>query len=172
MTITLRPASLEDVSVLQHLSEHAFREAFGHLYDPADLKMFLDEHYAVSTVEREVAGTQCEHRLAWDDMALVGYCKLERPSGFSAYSDAAHPIALNQLYTDPAATGRGIGAALMKWALAYARDQGHDAMQLSVWSENARAQRFYKQYGFAHIADIDFYVGNHRDDEYLYELRL
>ncbi|MEC8178679.1 MAG: GNAT family N-acetyltransferase, partial [Pseudomonadota bacterium] len=65
-----------------------------------------------------------------------------------------------------------IGAALMDWAMAEARERGHDAVQLSVWSENFGAQRFYQRYGFAKIADIDFWVGNHRDDEFLYELRL
>jgi ribosomal protein S18 acetylase RimI-like enzyme len=45
-------------------------------------------------------------------------------------------------------------------------------MQLSVYSENLGAQRFYQRYGFEHVADIDFWVGNHRDDEFLYELKL
>ena len=82
------------------------------------------------------------------------------------------PVALQQLYTDPARTGQGIGAALMDWALAEARALQADAVQLSVWSENVAAQRFYARYGFAKIADIDFFVGNHRDDEFLLELRL
>ena len=32
--------------------------------------------------------------------------------------------------------------------------------------------RFYARYGFEKIADIDFCVGSHRDDEFLLELRL
>jgi ribosomal protein S18 acetylase RimI-like enzyme len=97
---------------------------------------------------------------------------MRRPSWYVEHSDAANPIALGQLYTDPTMTGRGIGAALMDWALSLAREDGHDAIQLSVWSENYGAQKFYQRYGFAKIADIDFWVGNHRDDEFLYELRL
>jgi ribosomal protein S18 acetylase RimI-like enzyme len=69
-------------------------------------------------------------------------------------------------------TGRGTGAALMDWALAEARARGCDAVQLSVWSENRAAQRFYARYGFAKIADIGFMVGSHRDEEFLLELRL
>ena len=60
----------------------------------------------------------------------------------------------------------------MAWALAAARQHGADAVQLSVWAENVRAQAFYARYGFRKIADIDFWVGNHRDDEFLLELRL
>jgi ribosomal protein S18 acetylase RimI-like enzyme len=69
-------------------------------------------------------------------------------------------------------TGFGVGATLMEWALAEARALGRDAVQLSVWSENYAAQRFYARYGFAKIADISFMVGSHRDEEFLLELRL
>ncbi len=57
-------------------------------------------------------------------------------------------------------------------AISEARARACDVMQLSVWSGNLGAQRFYQRYGFAHVADIDFWVGNHRDDEFLYELTL
>jgi ribosomal protein S18 acetylase RimI-like enzyme len=60
----------------------------------------------------------------------------------------------------------------MDWALGEAHRRGCDAIQLSVWSGNDGAQRFYERYGFRKIADIDFWVGRHRDDEFLYELRL
>jgi ribosomal protein S18 acetylase RimI-like enzyme len=69
-------------------------------------------------------------------------------------------------------SGRGLGAALLEWAIAEGRDQGADAVQLSVFSENFGAQRFYRRYGFEHVADIDFWVGNQRDHEFLYELTL
>ena len=60
----------------------------------------------------------------------------------------------------------------MDWALGEARALDADAVQLSVWAENHAAQRFYARYGFGKIADIDFYVGSHRDEEFLFELRL
>jgi ribosomal protein S18 acetylase RimI-like enzyme len=72
----------------------------------------------------------------------------------------------------PEHTGAGIGAKLMDWALGQARAGGHDAMLLSVYSENYGAQRFYQRYGFAKIADITFQVGDHFDPEFLYELKL
>lgn len=79
---------------------------------------------------------------------------------------------LSQLYCAGETTGMGLGATLMEWAISEARDWQADAMTLSVYSENYGAQRFYQRFGFRHVADIDFWVGDHRDDEYLYELRL
>ena len=69
---------------------------------------------------------------------------------------------------DAGASGGGIGAALMDWALAEARTFGADEIQLSVWSGNEGAQRFYQRYGFEKVADIDFWVGQQRDDEFLF----
>ena len=168
----LRPASLADAPALARLGRESFCNAFAHLYKAEDLDPFLEQVYSERSVAEEIADDFCIHRLAWDGPELIGYCKLRRPSWYVEYSDAANPIALGQLYTDPAMTGRGIGAALMDWALGLARQDNYDAIQLSVWSENYGAQRFYQRYGFKKIADIDFWVGNHRDDELLYELRL
>lgn len=168
----LRPACLEDASALAALGRRTFCAAFEHLYRPADLATFLDEAYSIEGVAAEIRAPEYIHQLAVDEGDLVGFCKMRRPSPYTEHSEAARPIALGQLYIAPDRTGHGIGAALMDWAVAEARTGGHDAIQLSVWSENTGAQRFYRRYGFAKIADIDFWVGTHRDDEFLYEVRL
>jgi ribosomal protein S18 acetylase RimI-like enzyme len=170
----LRDALPEDAEPLAALGRASFCAAFQHLYDPADLAAFLEQVYAAPAVAEEIADPMIFHQLAADETtgALIGFIKLKQPGWYGDYSDAKNPISLGQLYTAPGRTGEGIGAGLMDWALDLARAKGCDAVQLSVWSENYGAQRFYQRYGFAKIADIDFYVGNHRDDEFLYELRL
>lgn len=169
----LRPASLDDVPALAALGRDSFVAKFGHMYKPEALATFLEQVYSEPEVAKEVAGEDCIHQLAFDDAGqLLGFCKMRYPSWYAEHSDAANPIALGQLYTDPAMTGRGLGAVLMDWALEEAKARGHDAIQLSVYSENDGAQRFYARYGFVKIADIDFWVGDHRDDEFLLELRI
>lgn len=174
MGILLRAATPEDATALAALGRDSFCAAFAHLYRPEDLSSFLEDCYSVGAVAQEIAEPKYIHRLAVDDRtdALAGFCKMKYPSDYTDHSDAKNPIALGQLYTDPARTGEGIGAMLMDWALGVARAGEHDAVQLSVWSENFGAQKFYQRYGFAKIDDIFFMVGTHRDDEFLYELRL
>ena len=104
--------------------------------------------------------------------ALTGFCKLTTVSPYATHSDAVRPVALSQLYCHPARTGQGIGAALMERVLSEARARDADAIQLSVWAHNHRAQRFYARYGFGKIADIHFRVGEQVDEEFLFELRL
>lgn len=168
----LRDATMEDVPALAKLGRDSFCAAFEHLYEPDDLKAFLEEVHSEKAVAEEVAGDDCIHRLAFDGEKLVGFCKMRVPSWYAKDTEAKNPIALGQLYTDPTRTGQGIGAALMDWAMAMARERGHDAIQLSVWSENYGAQKFYRRYGFEKTKDIEFWVGNHCDHEFLFEVRL
>ena len=168
----LRPATPEDAEATAALARHAFCAAFAHLYDPADLAAFLDEHKTPAGFARIIADPLNRVMLAEAEGSLVGYCVMRLDSDYARHSDATDAMALQQLYTDPARTGQGIGDALARWALGEARERGKDAVQLSVWSENHGAQRFYARYGFAKIADISFWVGRHRDDEFLLELRL
>ena len=166
----LRPAFPEDVPALAALGRDSFVAAFGHLYREEDLNAFLVQCYAPEAVAQEIADPALDHCLAVNaDGSLAGFCKIKFPSGYAEYSDARRPMALQQLYTDPARTGQGVGAMLMEWALAEARKLDADAVQLSVWAENFGAQKFYARYGFAKIADIDFYVGSQRDEEFLFE---
>jgi len=168
----LRPASPADAPALARLGADTFVAAFGHLYRPDDLAAFLAEVHDEAAVAAEIAGAECTHRLVEADGGLVAFCKLRHPTKFMAHSDARDPIELAQLYALPGYTGRGVGAQLMDWALGHARAGGHDAVLLSVYADNFGAQRFYRRYGFAKIADITFKVGDHLDPEYLYALKL
>ena len=168
----LRPATIDDAPALARLGAESFTAAFGHLYRSEDLAAFLAEVHDPAAVAGEIAGEECTHRLVEHEGELVAFCKLRYPSHYADKSDAQNPLELGQLYALPQHTGHGIGAKLMDWALGVAREGGHDAVLLSVYSENFGAQRFYQRYGFAKIADITFRVGEHLDPEFLYELRL
>lgn len=173
MTI-LRDATPEDALALARLGRDSFCHKFAHLYRQADLDQFLEEAYSVEAVAAEIADPGIRHQLTEDTpgSGLTAYIKVKYKSPYARHSDARKPLCLAQLYTDPARTGEGLGARLMDWCLDLARARGCDAVQLSVYSENYGAQRFYQRYGFGKIADIGFFVGQQRDAEFLYELRL
>lgn len=168
----LRPASPADAAALAQLARDAFIDKFGHLYSPENLGKFLDESHSEAKVAKEIADPGMAVMLAEEDGAMVGFCKLVYDSTLKEHGAAERPLELKQLYTAAGRTGGGIGAVLMDWALGVARQRGADEVQLSVWSENEGAHRFYHRYGFAKIADIHFWVGDHCDDEYCFALRL
>lgn len=170
----LRPATVADAETLSRLATDSFVAAFGHLYRPEDLHAFLGENRSAERYRADLADPAKRVRIAEVDGAPAGYCLIVFGQAFAERPDPkpGKPVFLSQLYCLPAMTGRGIGAALMHWALAEARAWGADAVQLSVFSENGGAQRFYQRLGFRHVADIAFWVGSHRDAEFLYELAL
>ena len=170
----LRPATLDDVDELVAVGRATFTDAFGHLYSPEDLAQFLDSWRSPERIAANIAASDIVVMVAEIDGAIVAYCTAVYGKGFDERPDPkpAKPAILSQLYCTKATTGHGIGAALIEDCLTEARRRRCDAIQLSVWSENYGAQRFYQHYGFEKVADIDFWVGDQRDDEFLYELRL
>ncbi|WP_156841881.1 GNAT family N-acetyltransferase [Novosphingobium aquimarinum] len=165
----LRAAGPDDAPALAHLGREAFCAAFAHLYAASDLDAFLAQVYDPPRVAGELADPAIRVQLAEDDDgALAGYCKLRLACGWPEEARGSRVIELKQLYTAPDRTSGGIGAALMAWAEAEARHCGADEIQLSVWSGNHRAQRFYARHGFAKVADTEFWVGTQRDEEFLF----
>jgi ribosomal protein S18 acetylase RimI-like enzyme len=167
--IVLAPARPQDVQVLAALGRDSFVAKFGHLYSYADLASFLSETHDEAAVAARIADPSRAYRLAWDaDDTLLGYVQVGYRCGWPEFARATNAMELKQLYTAPGATGRGIGAELLDWAMADLATAGADEVQLSVWSGNIDAQRFYARYGFEHVGDTTFPVGEQIDEEFLF----
>jgi ribosomal protein S18 acetylase RimI-like enzyme len=172
--VILREATPADVPVLARFAADAFTAAFGDLYRSEDLALFLGEWRTEKAYRDALAVPAKRIQLAEIDGRLAAYALIVLGDGIDERPEPrpARPVFLSQLYCAADMTGHGLGAALMGWTIDQARAWRADAVQLSVFSGNLGAQRFYRRYGFEHVADIDFWVGNHRDDEFLYELAL
>ncbi len=164
----LRAASEADIPAISRLATEAFVAKFGHLYRPEDLTAFLEENLSEPAIAAELANPARVYRLAEGRDGLLGYCKIGLTCGFPDYARGQRVMELKQLYTAPEATGQGIGAALMDWAMDQFAARGADEAQLSVYAENHGAHRFYARYGFEKVADITFRVGDHIDPEFLF----
>jgi ribosomal protein S18 acetylase RimI-like enzyme len=168
----LRPMVAADIPALARLGRDSFIAKFGTLYRPEDLAEFLEGTHSDAAVAAEFADQNKRYRLAERDGALAGYCKIRLACDWPEYARGTRAIELKQLYTAPELSGQGLGTALMEWVLAQAREHKADEIQLSVWSGNDGAQRFYARYGFAKVADITFRVGEQLDEEFLFSLLL
>jgi diamine N-acetyltransferase len=166
--MTLRPAFPADVPAISCLATESFIAKFGPLYSAENLASHLADHLSETAVAAELVNPDRLYQLAERDGELVGYCKLGLSCGFPEHARGSNVLELKQLYTDPEATGLGIGGALMDWAMAEFAARGADEVQISVYSENEGAHRFYRRYGFEKVADITFVVGDHVDPEYLF----
>lgn len=166
-------ASDEDVGELTLFASQAFVHTFGHIYDPADLAAFLAGWNPPERLRAQIADPEWTIALARDETdAITGFIKLgpidfDLPDG-QPQEDATE---LHQLYVSEAAKGTGIAAALMDWGIGWARERA-SILYLSVFTENQRAQAFYRRYGFVDVGRNAFRVGNHIDEDRFFRLDL
>ena len=169
MTIGYRLATAEDAEMLAELGAHTFTQTFGHLYQPDDLEIFLQNH-SPENWDKELSDPAFEVCVAEQDGKLVGYVKLGPPHlPFEPRGEAAE---LRQLYVVEEVKGQGVADALIQWVIERARDLGADNLYLSVFTENHRARRFYEKYDFEPEGTYAFMVGNHADEDIVMRLKL
>ena len=164
----LRAATEADIPAISRLATESFIAKFGHLYSAENLNTFLAESLSEPAIAAELANPARLYRLAEAGGRLVGYCKIGLTCGFPEHARGNSVMELKQLYTDPNATGMGIGGALMDWAMGEFAARKADEVQISVYAYNDGAHRFYRRYGFDKVADITFRVGDHIDPEFLF----
>ena len=171
--IAHRAPRADEAAALAELSRTTFCDTFAHLYSADDLSLFLEKTKTEAAFARTLSDGRHIFRVAEQENILVGYCKLGLdPTLDDVPGEWQGGIELKELYLRSGVQGAGLGPALMDWAQEQARQLAAPVIVLSVWSENFHAHRFYQRYGFSHIADTSFMVGTHRDDEWLYGLRL
>ena len=61
--------------------------------------------------------------------------------------------------------GSGIAAALTDWAIGEGRRHEFEELYLTVYTDNARARRFYARHGFEEVGAYTFMVGEQADDD-------
>ena len=166
--LILRTATTADIPAISRLAIDSFVAKFGPMYRAEDLAAFLAESYSQDAIAAELANPDRLYRLAEREGQLLAYCKLGLSCSFPDYARGSNVLELKQLYALSQATGMGIGGALMDWAMDEFAARGADEVQISVFSGNEGAQRFYQRYGFEKVADVTFRVGTQLDAEFLF----
>lgn len=71
----IRRATPADAEALSSLSRICFTQTFGHLYDPTDLAVFLDEAYTPDVLRAELADPDRATWLLFEDEADEGFSR-------------------------------------------------------------------------------------------------
>jgi GNAT superfamily N-acetyltransferase len=72
----------------------------------------------------------------------------EEPAGLAGALDQDGVVEVVSMWVRPGARGHGIGAALIDAAAGWAKDRGHDSLDLWVTETNAAARLLYERCGF------------------------
>lgn len=167
--MNFRNATLDDAPALARLGARSFFETFGHLYDPADLALFLQSH-AVAKWQAQLADADYAVRIGEADGRLAAYAKLGPPS--LPFTPRGPATEIRQFYVLKEHHGSGAARQLMAWVLDEAKRRGAEHLYLSVFTDNHRARRFYARYGFVEEGPYKFMVGNHADEDIVMRLDL
>jgi len=150
--ITLRPATPDDIPLLQNLAHTIWHLVFTSIITPEQTDLMLARMYATETLRKEMT-TGVVWQILEEDHVPIGY---------TSYSMIAPgECKLHKLYLHPDHHGKGLGKRLMQEAVAYARAQGADTLVLMVNRANEKALRAYRAFGFrvAESSDREFAPG-------------
>lgn len=170
MNIVYRDATVDDAEAIAVFARGSWLNTFGHLPYPAhDLRNYLEAKYGAVHQRAEIADPETRYRLALRDGVLVGYCMM---GALHLPVEDERGVELHRLYVDESVKGGGVSHELMRDCVAWARGKGASAIYLSVWEDNARAQRFYARHGFAHFGEWKFMIGETADRDFIWKLAL
>ena len=140
---SVRQATLSDLPVLAPLFD-AYRQFYGRAPDLAAAESFLRDRFSHG---------ESVLFLAFADNEPAGFTQLY-PS-FSSVS-LARSFILNDLFVVPGQRRTGVGSALLRAAVDYARSLGAVRVTLNTDIQNARAQATYEAGGWKR--DREYYV--------------
>ncbi|MBI5449247.1 GNAT family N-acetyltransferase [Candidatus Gottesmanbacteria bacterium] len=146
MNAVIRKGTVHDIELLRRINLSSFESN-------KDFDPHIDMNWAKSDAATAVFT---------DALTKNGYLVLIAelkgvPVGFLVLSPKHYSyrtvrmIELNILAVLPAYRSKGIGTVLTDYAKQWAKDEGYETMDVSVYTKNQRAIHFYERQGFSHI---------------------
>lgn len=167
MSPRIRRAVPDDAQALSDVGRRTFVEAFGHLYPAEDLEAFLADSHSVDAYARYLGNDAYAVWLLEEGGVAAGYA-VAGPAGLPHPDVAVGDGELKRLYISSSLQNGGWGGRLFATALDWLQRDGQGTLWISVWSQNAAAQRFYARQGFEKAGEYEFPVGRVRDREFIF----
>lgn len=133
----------EDVAAWAQLAKAVFSTTYGAAFPPETLVRYLENAFSIQTLTETLAAPETKVLGAWLGDTLVGFSQLSL--------DEESVYELTHLYVAVEQQGTGLSHQLMRATLA--RTAG--PVWLYVWAYNVRAIKFYTQWGFQPVGEVD-----------------
>ncbi|MCS3431353.1 GNAT family N-acetyltransferase [Klebsiella sp. BIGb0407] len=154
MTISIRPATINDIPLLSQLAPDIYREHFSHLwYSAEEMEAYLVSEYSESILTKSLKDPAVGWFVAYNN-APIGFAKLTRDSVIPDTNLSG--VLLNKLYLNAAVTGKKYGKVMFEYLVREAKKQKQTFFWLEVLEQNPRARKFYEQQGMTFIKDTLF----------------
>jgi ribosomal protein S18 acetylase RimI-like enzyme len=166
--MALRRGTARDAALLAELGARTFSETFGPDNTPEDMAAHIGAAFGPEKQAAELADPHTTFFIAEVDGAPAGYAVI-RAGVAPGCVTGARPIELARLYACREHIGHGVGPALLETCLEEARNAGYATLWLGVWERNARAQAFYRKWGFRVVGAHVFQLGSDPQTDLLME---
>lgn len=170
--ISIRIATLEDVSNVAYLGKKTFGQSFGYLFnDSKDLTDYLDHTFSIEKLQKSIVKPSNIYWIVFYEDSAVGYAKiqLDAPSEFIPFSQVCK---LQKLYILQEYGSNGIGARLHQLIFNKAITHYSQYIWLSVLKSNERATAFYKRDNYKIVGEHPFRIGKQDFDFWVMSKKL
>ena len=161
--VEIRPATLEDRSLIRSISERTWPSTYGHIISKEQIDFMLDWMYSDTSLAEQFAKGH-QFFIANLNGEDIGFCSVSKEveknsviENSSEVNSTSHK--LNKLYVLPSAHGTGAGKALLHKAIDVAKAEGSTSLFLQVNKHN-NAYTFYLKNGFIKEQEFKFDIGN------------
>ncbi len=164
--IIIRKAAFSDAALIADLSRETFYDTFAAFNSAADMDLFMETQFSRELLMAELYLPLNHFYIAEEDGVVVGYTRL-RENNNPPNLEGLQTLEIARIYAIKDYLGKGVGEQLMKHALLLAEQLGKEIVWLGVWTNNARAIRFYTRWGFEKFSDHIFMLGNDPQTDWL-----
>ncbi len=158
----IRPCRIDEIHILQWISEKTFKDTFGPQNKRQDIETYLEESFSFIELEKEwhLEGSAFYflEEVSESGAEVIGYLKLnsgdaQTEEGFEDMMEIQR-IYLLEDYKD-----QGLGELLLNYAIQEGKMANKQGVWLGVWEKNHEAHSFYHKYGFEKIGEHVFLLG-------------
>ncbi|MGH9684541.1 MAG: GNAT family N-acetyltransferase [Candidatus Acidiferrales bacterium] len=169
--IVVRRAELSDADSLAETAARAFPLGCPKGTPQSDLDRFIQTELTAERFASHIANRANELSVAMAGERMAGFSMLCKESPLPAAGarviQCKNPLELRKIYVLPEFHGCGAGDALMRAAIARAKEVKAGCIWLSVSKFNERGLAFYRKHEFKVAGNATFLVGSDLQEDFL-----
>lgn len=169
--IRIRDVQPTEVALLQQISSKTFVEAFEHLNNPSDFKMYVDKAFTLEQIKLEYENPNSYHFFAEYNADIIGFVKLNLQTA-QTEMPFKNALEIQRIYIISKYQGLKVGKQFLQFVIDFAKQKRIDKIWLGVWDKNLRAISFYERNGFVAFSKHKFMVGTDLQFDIMMQLDL
>ena len=140
----------KDSEQLSALAKEIYPQHYAHLWNEGGVAWYIERSYNTDTLRKELENPKSTYYFVQNDEAILGYLKLnfDTPLSINGKIVQNNTLELQRIYLLSKATGVGLGAKMVNFAIQKAQENNLEMVWLQVMDTSTDAIRFYEKMGF------------------------